>query len=319
MQAATKAERSIKAAKDQLKKRLLQQAAAQTKKGKDDAAAGRLAIFDQGVEAATQLQRLSMDDVSKKTDMSFDVPFVVQGTDWLAKAVESVTSQLDGFAASFDIARTQRTALRASKVVDDDSATQAWFNLFKETKALVSADSAGVALKKQLVQSMFAIDVNYDKVTCEACSLAGVRLTLKGTRSLIATSSFQLQHFMERKGVPQPIPVPRQAAFFRSMNPDVIQEYVKECSLWAGTLVAGDLLYLPFGAIVGEKVTELTQGLRLPMLTTSASTPNLDQCLQAKKEELEKVIAAGNDEAKTKAQGVLDVVADVQKACLGPP
>ena len=117
LQAATKAERSIKAAKDQLKKRLLQQAAAQTKKGKDDAAAGRLAIFDQGVAAATQLQRLSMDDVSKKTDMSFDVPFVVQGTDWLAKAVESVQSQLDGFTASFDIARTQRTALRASKVV----------------------------------------------------------------------------------------------------------------------------------------------------------------------------------------------------------
>ena len=84
------------------------------------------------------------------------------------------------------------------------------------------------------------------------------RLTLDGTRRLVLTDGLQLLGYMQRKGVAGSIGAARQGAFFRNMTSAALEEFVGECSLYTTTLQTGDLLYIPFGAVLGEQVQQVS-------------------------------------------------------------
>ena len=71
LQMATKAERSIKAAKEQLKRQKLKAAVAEVKKAAKEDVKETVAIFDQGVAAASQISRTTFAEaVGKLKDFS---------------------------------------------------------------------------------------------------------------------------------------------------------------------------------------------------------------------------------------------------------
>ena len=322
LQMATKAERSIKAAKEQLKRQKLKAAVAEVKKAAKEDVKETVAIFDQGVAAASQISRITFAEaVGKLKDFDLSAPVVIEAKDILSDALKSVQSQLDGFKAGFDIGRKGKPGIRASKPIEDDDATAAWnfaakvMELFKESGGLLGVDKLGPSLKKQAVCSIFGIDETYDRVCSEPCGLAAVRLTVEGSRTLVSTDSLQLQGFMSRKGVPGPIPLTRQGAFFRSMSPQVIQEYLQECSMWTTTLTAGDLLFVPFGMLVGERVTSPTFGLRYPLMLNALKQANMAQALDKKKQEYESTLAAAKtEEAKSRMKTELEILQEMMAA-----
>ena len=259
LQNSLKAERSIKAGREQLKRQKMRLAAAQCKKGAEQASPV-VALFDQGVSVARQIKRVSMAKVSE-ADLDFKAPFVIEAADFVKDVAAAFNSDLDGFKASFDICRKDQKCARASKCLVTEFESDLTFapKVLEMLKgALVPLEKAGDTLKKAMLLSVFAIDAAYDKVSAEPALVAAVRLTMAGARSVVVTNWLQLLGFCQRKGMQGPFPVARLASFLRSMNPDMLAAYADECGLWTTTLGLGDMLFTPFGAVVGEKVSILT-------------------------------------------------------------
>ena len=96
LQMATKAERSIKAAKEQLKRQKLKAAVAEVKKAAKEDVKETVAIFDQGVAAASQISRITFAEAAGKLkDFDLSAPVVIEAKDILSDALKSVQSQLN--------------------------------------------------------------------------------------------------------------------------------------------------------------------------------------------------------------------------------
>ncbi|CAE7285935.1 unnamed protein product [Symbiodinium sp. CCMP2456] len=310
LQGATKAERSIKAAREQLKRASAKQAAQESKKGQANAKASESpALFDQGVAAAKQIQIFEPGDIgSGKID--FKIPFIVRAASIVKDVSAGVESEHDGFKTSFNIGRANSKGMRASKQISEagggDVFVKKLQDVFKDSEKLQMQAGKHDGLKKHMVTSSFGIDVGYDKVSCEPAFMSAFRLTLEGTRTVVMTDWLQLIGFMQRQGVALPIPPVRQAAFLRSMSPEMLKQYVEEASLWTSTLGAGDLIYVPFGFLTGELCTVLTFGLRLPLIVKATADPNLMGSIDKKLTEVEQTLASAKEDA-AKARLTIEV------------
>ncbi|CAK9056979.1 unnamed protein product [Durusdinium trenchii] len=324
MSQATKAEKSLKTAKDQLRRAAAKAAAKPQPPGSD-----ALALFDQGAAQAKQIHRVSLDSF-KVDDMDFSRPFIVTAPSWIANAMASVQADLDGFRASFDIGRKEKRGIRASKPVE--APDQAVFNFLGEVEQLFgggatlvtsSALSASPSLSKQVVPGLFGIDSTYDKVSAEAAGMSCARLTVEGTRLVVMTQSLQLTGFMQRKGVTGTISTSRQAWFLRSISLPVLAEYVQECELFAATLQAGDLLYCPYGSVQGELVQHCTFGVRIPLVVKSAKDPHAILCVKRRTQEAEASLrtasssatASGSQEIQQKASQEVALLKEIAALC----
>ena len=200
---ATKAERSIKAAKEQLKRQKLKAA---VEEGSEGGCQGDSCHLRPRSGRCFSDHRITFAEaVGKLKDFDLSAPVVIEAKDILSDALKSVQSQY-GFKAGFDIGRKGKPGIWASKPIEDDDATAAWnfaakvMELFKESGGLVGVDKLGPSLKKQAVRSIFGIDETYDRVCSEPCGLAAVRLTVEGSRTLVSTDSWQLQGFRGCQG-----------------------------------------------------------------------------------------------------------------------
>ncbi|CAK9012540.1 unnamed protein product [Durusdinium trenchii] len=326
---SAKAEKSLRSAKDQMKKQKTRLAAAAVKEGAKNGASQSnqsLPLFDHGVALAHQIKRFDMKDVQE--DLDFSQAFVMHSPDWTAKAVSALKADIDGLKATIAIGAKSGSGeslkgFRASKTIaqDGDGASVEALNfstrvqeLFQKTKACFPQDKFAPALAKQAVPTIFGIDAGYDKVSGEACGMACVRLTTEGVRTIVLTEGLQLLGFMERKGSSAPVSVSRQASFFRSMSASLLQEYASECSLYATTLNAGDLLYVPYGAIQGELVQTASYGVRMPLVVCGTRAKNSSLALKRREDECAKAMAATNltPAIKTKLESEMAVLKDLR-------
>lgn len=311
MAQATKAEKGLKSAKEQLRRAAAKSAA----KPKTQDIQSK-PLFDQGASVAKQVCRFDLTAL-KPDDLDFTRPFVISAGSWTPDALSSVKTDLDSFKVSMDIGRKETPHIRASKALEhhDPAAFDIHAKveaLFKDSGALVTCLAANSSLSKQVVPTLFGIDVGYDKVSMEAAGLACFRLTVEGTRSVVMTSSQQLIGFMHRKGVSGVIPTGRQANFLRCMSASVIQDYVQECELFASTLHAGDLLYTPYGFTQGELVQTLTYGIRIPGIVKHDKDATAVVAVKRRLQEAEATVKnPPNEAAKGKAMLEVDLLREL--------
>ena len=85
--------------------------------------------------------------------------------------------------------------------------------------------------------------------------------------------------------------------------------------MWTTTLTAGDLLFVPFGMLVGERVTSPTFGLRFPLMLNGLKQANMAQALDKKKQEYESSLAAAKtEEAKSRMKTELEILQEMMAA-----
>ena len=291
-------------------------AAAEGKKGAQSATPV-VALFDQGVAVGRQIKRVALDKIAD-ADLDFKVPFIIEAPNLVKDVTAAYASELDGFKASFDICRKDQKLARASKGLAPDlesDITVAPKVLQMLKGGVLPAEKMGDTLKKATLLSVFAIDVAYDKVSAEPALVAAVRLTMAGTRAVVVTDWLQLLGFCQRKGMQGPFPVARLAAFLRSMNAEMLAAYADECGLRATTLDVGDMLFTPFGAVVGEKVSTLSQGVRLPVWIDASKDPNLLNALNKKLQDVEQgQLTAKDDAMKSRLASELQLLTAFKQA-----
>ena len=316
VQAALRAEKSLKGAKDQLKKQQVK-LAKEAQKGQPQKTAETVALFDQGVQSAQQILRFSHDNVPAELD--FSRPWVLSCAAWAGEALAACKAELDAFKVSFDIGRKDNKGIRASTSLD---VTALQFDLrAKLMSALGDAhkaafqDTAKMPMVRKQMEgvSVFGIDHGYDRVSTESAGLPCFRFTLEGCRKVVMTEGLQLLGYMQRKGVSGHISVARQAAFFRNLNAAALAEFVDQCSLYTTTLEAGDLLYLPFGAVQGELVHHVTYGWRLAAAISPKADKNMLTAIRTRQEDLNQIkqSSTAGDEAKTKAEVELELLKEL--------
>ena len=312
--AATKAERTLKAGKEQFNRQQAKHAATQAKKAAPASQASP-AMYDQGIGLAKQIERVDCKKFPLENVLDLGSPVVIQAADVLKDFLECgrVKDELDGFKANFEIARKNAKGVRASKAISPDSVGEGGLQskLHEWLKGILISSET---MKKHDILSAFGIDVGYDKVSCEPCCMAAARLTIEGTRTVIVTDWLQLLGFMQRKGASTPIPLTRQASFLRSMSPDMLASYAQECALWTTTLQPGDLLISPFGSLVGEQVTQLMYGLRCPLHLNLHADGNMASSVAKKIQDVEQAVATSKDDpSKQRLEAELSQLTDLQK------
>ena len=162
LQNAAKAELSIKAGREQLKRQKVRMAAAEGKKGAQSATPV-VALFDQGVAVGRQIKRVALDKIAD-ADLDFKVPFIIEAPNVVKDVTAAYASELDGFKASFDICRKDQKLARASKGLAPDfesDITVAPKVLQMLKGGVLPAEKMGDTLKKATLLSVFAIDVAY--------------------------------------------------------------------------------------------------------------------------------------------------------------
>jgi len=314
--AALKAEKSLKGAKDQLRRQQEKVAAQSAKAKAQEKTSTALPLFDQGVALAQQVQRFSVDNLPETLD--FSRPWVLSCPAWVGEASAACKPDFESFKVAFDIGRKENKGMRASKPI---SAQEMDFKLQDKLADLLKKypgalrDVTGLpALSKQAAAlTLFGIDVGYDKVSTESAGLAVFRLTLEGTRRLVLTEGLQLLGYMQRKGVAGTIGVARQGAFFRNMSASALEEFVGECSLYTTTLQGGDLLYIPFGAVLGEQVQQVSYGWRQVAPVSCQVDKNLTTAV---KRRLEQVATAKQASQSQEEQAKLDVELELLREVL---
>lgn len=325
--AATRAEKSLKSGMDRAKK-LADKKAADQRKGSPGEAPNSVALFDQGASGATEIPRLDLaaclrPDSPVVADLSR--PFVVQVNDWCSAAQKEASPsrlQIDEFKTSFDSMRQQQKGARGSKPMENGAGRSGDFNLSALVASLLSPTQAQVVvgkmpgcLQKQIRISIFGVDKGYDKVSTECASMACLRMTLEGTRSVVVGDSLQVIGFMQRKGIAGSITTARFTSFFRSMGVAVLKEFLGECSLHSGTVAPGDLLYLPAGAIVGELCQDCVIGLRWPIVMRSVADKNMLATFRRRKEEVEHQRASAEPEdVKNRLDAEIELLNGLLKA-----
>ena len=319
--AAVRAEKSLKSGQDRAKK-LAEKKATDQRKGGQGEATNSLPLFDQGANAAAEIPRLNLADCLKaespvKADLS--CPFVVQVNAWCKEAQKEGSParlQIDEFKTSFDSMRQTQKGARGSKALENGAGRSGDFNftalvasLLQPTGAHLPVSEVPGPVQKQMRISIFGVDKGYDKVSTECASMACVRLSLEGTRSVVIGDSLQVVGFMQRKGITGSITTARFTSFFRSMGVAVLKEFLGECTLHAGTIAAGDLLYLPAGAIVAELCQDCVIGLRWPVVARSAADKNMVATFRRRKEEAEQQRAAAEqEEMKARLEAEIELV-----------
>ena len=329
MTMCSKAERSLQSAVDKQEKKRKSEAEASLKK----ASAGPVVnpLFEVGAALATQMERFSLEGV-KKANLS--KPFVVALTelvgDIMAKGgpCEDVMRQ---FKAGFETKRKGFPGLRLADTINDGADDFLRERLVDGATAPLQSHEAvlGVhspeckALLANLRGSIYGIDVGYNKVSGEAAGMSALRVTTEGTRLVIIAKGQHLHGFMRRKGVAGPFPTDRIASFMRSMSAALLKEFTKECCLWSTTLTAGDLLYLPYGCVVAERVGGTTFGFRIPVVVRDIGDDTACSGIELRMAETEKVMleVAGDAAVKQRAtveMGLLHHLSTAVKAKVRP-
>ena len=270
LQQAVKAEKALTSAQLQHKRNADKLEAEKRKeaKGKPVAkAASTPALFDQGAASATRLPVYSQEEAKKLTTLR--APVVVQASSIIKEIFKEGCAAADlkeDFSASFKVATHDDPAARGSRRVPPGDGGRAFADAVHQCFPQISFKvPTAPELEAMFSTTVFGIGRSYDKVTAEHCGAAAARLTLEGSRSVVATSAQHLLSFMGRKGVTGHISQGRMFAFMRSMQPAMLAEYAKQCSMWSGTVGPGDMIITPYGFVVGELVSEATMGLRVSL------------------------------------------------------
>ena len=317
LSATSRAEKFLKTAIEGLKKTELKAAAEARKPKKPDQES--IALFDQGIEKASAIPRRQLGQALEKTDIAR--PFIFQANEWVSDLLQEGSAsrtQFDDFKVAFDGARAKQKGVRLSKAFDGDAARDAYANKVAsafnvqgtDPEPMIPEKNMSAALKPHLATSFFAVDAGYDKVSGEGLGFATLRLCLSGTRQVVMTEMLQLRGFMERKGVGGVINSMRLSAFLRHMTVPLLGEYVKECTLWASTVGAGDVLYTPYGFLQGELVSQMTLGLRSPLLPKGRFHTNALVAAKARKAEMEAHVS-GETTFKDKATVELPLLQEI--------
>ena len=162
-------------------------------------------------------------------------------------------------------------------------------------------------LQAMLTASCFGSGPSHDRVWMENASFAALRLSLKGARSVIITDSAQLHGFMVRRKVAGHVSAPRMSSYFSMMTAPLLTEYAKECCLFAGTLAEGGVLYVPYGAILGERTMGLALGVRWGCIMKQPSDPHITDKTAHKLEELSKHVPGMSDAMQARRAAELSV------------
>ena len=133
--------------------------------------------------------------------------------------------------------------------------------------------------------AIFGIGSNYDKDSRENASMACARLTIKGVRTALVTNSMQLIGFMARRGLQGPITEARMASHWRGMPAQLTTEYAKARTLFGATVAAGDMIYIPFGSVIGGRARDVNIGCRFGLLLKQLYDTNLVDGVDKKIEE----------------------------------
>lgn len=318
---ALRAEKAIKAGIDRAKKAAEKKQKDEQKAAKATEAAGAIALYDQGVAMATAIPQVNLKDVASN-GQDLACPFIVKANDWVSAAMKEQSPlrlEINNFCVSFDDMRSKQKGARASKAVEchggDFALANVASSLFKAGD-LAAAEKFGANLKRQMVTSIFGIDQNYDKVSCECCPMSSLRLTLEGARTVVVADTLQLVGFMQRKGITGAISTPRLCSFFRSLSATTLNELKEQCTIFAATVGVGDVIYVPAGAVVGELTRAKNIGLRHPVVVHGSASPTISLTFQRRKDELEsQVQAAGqNDPIRAKLTPEIKVVEDLMTA-----
>ena len=93
------------------------------------------------------------------------------------------------------------------------------------------------------------------------------------------------------------------------MNPAMLAEFTKECSLWTCTVSAGDFLYTPYGFLQAELVSQPTLGIRVPLICKESSHGNAVVAATKRMEEMDRLRGTTtNGEGRIKIAKELEVL-----------
>ena len=321
LSATGRAEKFLKSAIENLKKAEQKQAAEARKPKKPDH--DSISLFDQGIEKASQIPRHAAGSVIAKADVAR--PFILEVNAWVGELLQEGSgprAQVDNFKTAFDVARGKQKGVRLSKALDSDPGSTMYLGkveeVFRSSDTLAARSSFPASLVPHTMSSIFGVDSSYDRVSGEGLGLATVRLCLQGTRQVVMTDMLQLKGYMERKGVSGAINSVRMSSFFRHMSPAIVAEYGKECTLWASTVSAGDLLYTPYGFLQGELVSQVTIGIRTPVIVKASCYPNVEVAVKVRKDEMELHVSS-ESALKDKAEVEIPLLQDLMKVMTSTP
>ncbi|CAE7356515.1 unnamed protein product [Symbiodinium sp. CCMP2592] len=294
---ALRAEKSLKTALTQQQKVAAQKHAKAQKALAANTSQG-LAIFDQGVANASAIPVFKADALGQGDNVpDLSKPFLVHIDEWVAEINQesSVTRQkVDAFKVMFDTLRAQAKGGRASKLMKEllsDKEAEVDFEakvnaLLKNVSGLVKTSKLSKPIQDVMAVSVFGMDQGYDKVSCESASMACVRFNVSGTRSVVVAHTLEVIGYMQRKGVTGSISVARMASFFRSLSATTISDFQAQCTLQQATVGAGDVLYLPAGAVLAELARACNIGLRVPLVVNATAHPNVAMTFARRRDEI---------------------------------
>ena len=225
-------------------------------------------MHDVGADAAVQLSVLKAG--AEGFDPTTPVIISIDRKDPCMKKGSLLDISVGKFAAKSDQSKKQRVA-KSSKIVgdmraqrplvgDDIKPVADLLDSFIDLSGNVDGTLVPTAMEVPSTPSVYGIEAGYSGASIEKDHLTTLRLSVRGTRSVVLARTTSLSMFFRAKrGIgdsEKESPTLRQLqGFFHNMTAEGAKLFTKKDTLFFATVSDGDALFVPAGFLVSEVVT----------------------------------------------------------------